>query len=176
MFYNSVLLIIFLFILFLAYRFKPKWYKSKQHLIIELASQGHKYKRIVQIGFLLLGAAFTMKIVALLIVLGPSHYYLIIFLLATLSFISAGVFCSSKEKNTEAIINGISSTLTLIFIVAGITTYGIVLGNLTIHMLFSLALVILYLLMVKSKHNKGIYDRILYLIIAVWLLLHINVI
>jgi hypothetical membrane protein len=174
-------ILFFLLVIILAHFFAVHGYDWTENTISELASQGHDYKWIMQVGFIGFGTFLTVGLIGKSKKQNHFFYPDIDVMVYGLSILMTGFFCAAPINQSisysikEAQIHSLFATLAGFALVLGILGYIILSPNKrTFHFIFLILITGISLLFGLSESGmipigKGIIQRSLYLVSFIWL-------
>ena len=174
----------FVVTILLAHFFSPPGYRWTQNTISELGAQGHKYKWIMQAGFIGFGLLLNIGVVSKFVAAGRIVYPDIPIMLYGFAILMTGFLCakpmdeSLPYSHTEARWHSIFATLAGICFTVGILWYLLVSPHpyaRWFHLGFLILIVGSSLLFGLAENGvvglgKGVAQRILYISSFIWLL------
>jgi len=176
-------IIFFVGVIILAHFFTQPAYDWTQNTVSELASQGHKYKGIMQAGFVGFGILLSTGLILKFIEAKKINYPDILIILYGLAILITGFYCEKPIDETvpysatEARIHSLFAFSAGISLSLGILWYLIASGSSSeriFHIVF-LVLVMGFSMAFGLAENeiigigKGIVQRSLYLVSFIWL-------
>ena len=185
----STAVIFFIAVIIIAHFFTPPNYDWTQNTISDLASQGHTYKWIMQSGFIGFGLILTIGVLVHFCQ-SKQRYFLGFVAIYGLSILMSGIFCTSPLDLTipysvrDANLHSMFATIAGIAMSMGILWQIFVSSTnrgrwMRIIFLFLVAGISgLFGLAENHIHalDKGIFQRILYLVGLSWLVYEENII
>jgi hypothetical membrane protein len=183
MLYTLPAVLFFIGIIIMAHFFAPPGYAWMKNTISDLASQGHRYKWIMQTGFIGFGLLLTGGLLFKFWKSGNIDYPDLPVIAYGLCVLITGLFCAAPIDKTLAFsareeqIHSLFASLAGFFLVIGILMYLLTLPSRWVfHLTFMLLIVLISALFGLSENGiialeKGIPQRILYLISYTWLVM-----
>jgi hypothetical membrane protein len=173
----------FLAVIVVAHLTPPPGYSWVDNTISDLASQGHRYKWIMQAGFIAYGLLLGVGVVWKSYSLGKINYPDLPILLYGLSVLVTGIYCTAPIDGSlsysvrESQVHTIFATVAGFCLVAGILWHMIVTPERrSYHFAFLLLVTLISMLFGLGESGtlpvgKGIVQRALYLVSFAWLVL-----
>jgi len=176
-------IIFFVGVIILAHFFMQPGYDWTQNTVSELASQGHRYKRIMQAGFVGFGILLSSGLILKFIEAKKVNYPDILIILYGLAILITGFYCEKpldatiSYSETEAKIHSLFAFTAGISLSLGILWY-LIASDSSSERIFHFAFLVLVMgfsMAFGMAENgiigvgKGIVQRSLYLVSFIWL-------
>jgi hypothetical protein len=166
-------------VLILAQWRAPAEYSPRRHTISQLASQGYPRKRLMQAGFLIYGAMFTLALATIMLDSPAPIVRDLPHLVYGLALAPTGVFCSipflrgKRFSRREARIHAISAQVSGAAFGLGIAVHALLATGgavLTFHLVSLLVYAAGAVWFVRTRRRMGMAQRLMYAYGSVWLL------